>query len=254
MPNWAEYFADNKPRYRKELDELLRIPSISALPEHAGDVRKAAEWVANRMRAAGIEGVGIMETGGHPLVYGEWLHAPGKPTILLYGHFDVQPVDPLNALDEPALRANRAERSPLRARRFGHEGQPVRPDPRRRGAPEDHRRAAGQRQVLLRGAGGDRQPAAAELPRGEPGALRLRPGHQRRRRPVEREPAGALHRQPGLAGLEIDVRGAEQRPHSGLYGGAVHNPLHALVQHPGLDARPDGQDRWSRASTTTSCR
>ncbi|HEX5416994.1 MAG TPA: M20/M25/M40 family metallo-hydrolase, partial [Chloroflexota bacterium] len=101
MPNWAEYLAENHSRYRRELDELLRIPSISALPEHAGDVRKAGEWVADRMHAAGIEGVEIMETGGHPVVYGEWLHAPGKPTILLYGHFDVQPVDPLNLWESP---------------------------------------------------------------------------------------------------------------------------------------------------------
>src|SRR5690606_27810305 len=62
---------------------------------------RAAEWVAARLQTAGIEGVQILPTGGHPVVYGEWLHAPGKPTIMIYGHFDVQPVDPLHLWDSP---------------------------------------------------------------------------------------------------------------------------------------------------------
>src|SRR5581483_11960321 len=88
------YLEGRRERSLDELKELLRIPSISSLPEHRGDVQQAAEWVANRLRAAGIEHVEVMPTGGHPVVYGDWLHAPGKPTVLIYGHFDVQPVDP----------------------------------------------------------------------------------------------------------------------------------------------------------------
>src|SRR5579859_5728959 len=95
MAAWESYLAANKSRFSNEFFDLLRIPSISALPENAGDVKRAADWVANRLRAAGVEAVEVMPTGGHPVVYGEWLHAPGKPTVLLYGHFDVQPVDPL---------------------------------------------------------------------------------------------------------------------------------------------------------------
>jgi acetylornithine deacetylase/succinyl-diaminopimelate desuccinylase-like protein len=75
--------------------EFLRIPSVSTLPEHAPDVRRAAEWVAARMRAAGLEHVEVAETGGHPVVYGDWLHAPGAPTVVAYAHYDVQPADPL---------------------------------------------------------------------------------------------------------------------------------------------------------------
>src|SRR5260370_19471556 len=111
MAAWAAYLADNKSRFLNEYLELLRIPSISALPEHAGDVQRAADWVANRLRAAGVESVEVMPTGGHPVVYGEWLHAPGKPTILLYGLFDVQPVDPLHLWTtppfEPTIRDGR---------------------------------------------------------------------------------------------------------------------------------------------------
>jgi acetylornithine deacetylase/succinyl-diaminopimelate desuccinylase-like protein len=75
--------------------ELLRIPSISTLREHAPDVRRAAEWIAAEMRRIGLENVEVAPTGGHPVVYGDWLHAPDAPTILVYCHYDVQPVDPI---------------------------------------------------------------------------------------------------------------------------------------------------------------
>ncbi|MFP5341494.1 MAG: dipeptidase [Candidatus Limnocylindria bacterium] len=75
---------------------FLRVPSISALPEHAGDVRRAADWLADALTGAGLEHVEVCETGGHPVVYADWLHAPGRPTVLIYGHYDVQPVDPLD--------------------------------------------------------------------------------------------------------------------------------------------------------------
>jgi len=80
---------------------FLRIPSISALPVHADDCRHAAEWLAAAMTDAGIEHAEVCETGGHPVVYGDWLHAPGAPTILVYGHYDVQPVDPLDEWTSP---------------------------------------------------------------------------------------------------------------------------------------------------------
>jgi acetylornithine deacetylase/succinyl-diaminopimelate desuccinylase-like protein len=80
---------------------FLRIPSISTLPAHADDCRRAAEWLAAALDAAGIEHVEVAETGGHPVVYGDWLHAPGAPTVLVYGHYDVQPVDPLDLWTAP---------------------------------------------------------------------------------------------------------------------------------------------------------
>ncbi len=92
----------------KDLIEFLRIPSISASPEHAGDVRRASEFVHDWLAAAGLEHAAIIEGSGHPLVYADWLKAPGKPTLLLYGHYDVQPPDPLEEWIsppfEPAVR------------------------------------------------------------------------------------------------------------------------------------------------------
>lgn len=84
-----------------ELLEFVRIPSISALPNHAGDVRQAAAWVAVRLQQADFENVRVMETGGRPVVYGDWLHTSDQPTVLIYGHFDVQPVDTLDLWLKP---------------------------------------------------------------------------------------------------------------------------------------------------------
>ena len=114
--SWQAYLDEHEGQFLEELLDFLRIPSVSALPDHAADVARAGEWVAARLRAAGLEGVRVLPTGGHPVVYGEWLHAAGKPTVLIYGHFDAQPADPLRAVDEPAVRAGRcATASSMRA-------------------------------------------------------------------------------------------------------------------------------------------
>ena len=86
----------NKDRLLSELKDFLRIPSISTLPEHVPDIQRAAEFVAASLRAAKMEHVEVIKTAGHPLIYADWLHAPGKPTVLCYGHYDVQPPDPLD--------------------------------------------------------------------------------------------------------------------------------------------------------------
>ena len=103
-----QYVAQHESRLLEELLEFLRIPSISTLPEHDADVQRAAEFTAASLRAAGMENVEVIATAKHPLVYADWMHAPGKPTVLCYGHFDVQPPDPLELWEtppfEPTLR------------------------------------------------------------------------------------------------------------------------------------------------------
>ena len=84
-----------------DLIEFLRIPSVSALPEHSGDVRRAAGFVHDWLVRAGLKNARIIEGSGHPLVYADWLEAAGKPTLLLYGHYDVQPPDPLDEWISP---------------------------------------------------------------------------------------------------------------------------------------------------------
>jgi acetylornithine deacetylase/succinyl-diaminopimelate desuccinylase-like protein len=97
----VSYFEENRERILSELIDFLRIPSVSTMPEHQADVRRAAEFAASSLRSSGLENVELLEGEGNPLVYGDWLHAPGKPVLLLYGHYDVQPPDPLEEWKSP---------------------------------------------------------------------------------------------------------------------------------------------------------
>ncbi len=102
MPSAAiDYARKNSSRFLDELKTLLRIPSVSTLPEHKGDVQAAADWLAKELKRIGMENVEVIATAGHPLVYADWLHAAGKPTALCYGHYDVQPPDPLDEWNSP---------------------------------------------------------------------------------------------------------------------------------------------------------
>jgi acetylornithine deacetylase/succinyl-diaminopimelate desuccinylase-like protein len=226
---WERYLEEQRGRFLAELLDFLRIPSISALPEHTADVERAAQWVADRLGAAGMEGVRILPTGGHPVVYAEWLHAPGKPTIIVYGHFDTQPADPLHLWTsppfEPVIRDERVYARgasddkgnmliPILAvealletegtlpvnLKFLLEGQEEIGSPQLAGFLEEYR-------ALL----------AGDL------VVSADSGQWR-----EDQPALALGSR-GICALQIDVRGAKTDLHSGGHGGAAPNPIHALA-------------------------
>ena len=229
MHAWEQYLQDNEERFEAELLDFLRIPSISALPEHKGDVQRAAEWVAERLRAAGAEGVRVMPTEGHPVVYGEWLHAPGKPTVLIYGHFDVQPVDPLDLWTRPPF-----EPEVVGDRLYA------------RGASDTKGNVLltmAAVEALLRTT--DALPLNVKFlyeGQEEIGSPNLPPFIAANRKLLacdvvlnsdslqwsESEPA-LLVGLRGICAAEIKVEGASSDLHSGLYGGAVANPLHALA-------------------------
>src|SRR6202163_252904 len=97
------YIESKREDHLNELKEFLRIPSVSAKSEHKPDIERAAHWVSDKLRAAGFKTVEIVPTSMHPLVYAESLDAPGKPTILFYGHYDVQPAEPLELWTSPAF-------------------------------------------------------------------------------------------------------------------------------------------------------
>jgi acetylornithine deacetylase/succinyl-diaminopimelate desuccinylase-like protein len=103
--NALQYVRDHHKEYLKVLKEFVAIPSVSTASEHAVDVQMAAEWVASRLLGLGMNNVQVFQTEKHPVVFGEWLSAPGKPTILLYGHYDVQPVDPIDLWKTPPFEA-----------------------------------------------------------------------------------------------------------------------------------------------------
>src|SRR5258708_8623423 len=99
----AEFIEGRREQHLAELSEFLRIPSVSAKSEHKPDVERAARWVADHLTGAGFKTVQIVPTNFHPLVYAESLEAPGKPTVLFYGHYDVQPAEPLELWTSPAF-------------------------------------------------------------------------------------------------------------------------------------------------------
>ncbi len=230
MTAWQNFLDENKERYVQELVEFLRIPSISSLSEHAGDVQRAAQWVADRLRKAGMDAVEVMPTGGHPVVRGQWLHAPDRPTVLIYGHFDVQPADPFDLWTtppfEPEIRNGRIYARgasdnkgnmlipiiaveallqtdgalPLNVK-FLFEGQEEIGSPQLSGFLKDNRDKFACDLILNADSGqwSEDQPSLLT-------SLR------------------------GLCGLQVDVTGPDTDLHSGMYGGAVQNPVHALIQ------------------------
>jgi acetylornithine deacetylase/succinyl-diaminopimelate desuccinylase-like protein len=223
------YSEAHHERFLAELMELLRIPSISTLPEHKEDVRRAAAYVAEHLRRAGLEAVEVIATKGHPLVYGEWLKAAGKPTVLLYGHYDVQPVDPLDLWQsppfEPTIRGDN-----LYARGASDDKGQMFALVK---ALESLYQADGafpvNVKVLIEGeeeAGGESIEAyVKEYPERLAANLAL---IYDTGMPQIGLPAVTY----GLRGIlytELEVRGAKRDLHSGVYGGVAPNPLHALA-------------------------
>ena len=101
MSQLSELLANNQDKNVEELKELLRIPSISSLSQHKEDIQKAASWISNKLKTIGMEHVEIVQTKGHPIIYADWIHQENAPTVLVYGHYDVQPVDPIDLWETP---------------------------------------------------------------------------------------------------------------------------------------------------------
>ena len=109
MATPEQFLEETREEGLRELDDFLRMPSISSQPERAADVRRAAAHLAEQYERIGLQNAEVIETAGHPVVYADWLKAPGKPTVLLYGHYDVQPVDPLDLWTSPPFEPSRQD-------------------------------------------------------------------------------------------------------------------------------------------------
>ena len=230
MTSWLNYIEARRERYVEELSDFLRIPSISSLSEHEDDVRRAAEWVAQRLKKAGLDAVEVMPTGGHPVVYGQWLHVPGKPTVLIYGHFDVQPVDPLELWTTPPFEPEIRQECIYARGASDNKGNMLIPILaveallRTNGALPVNIKFLfeGQEEIgspqLPEFLKNNREVFACDL------ILNADSGQWSEDQP------SLLISLRGLCGLQLDVTGAESDLHSGIYGGAVQNPIHALIQ------------------------
>ncbi|MGH9530673.1 MAG: dipeptidase [Terriglobales bacterium] len=227
----VDYARENKQRFLGELKNLLRIPSISTLPEHKSDVQRAADFVATELRRIGMQNVSVIPTKGHPLIYADWLNAPGKPTALCYAHYDVQPAEPLDEWISPPFEPTERNNNVYA-----------------RGAVDDK----GQLWMEIK--------AVEALMRGHQGKLPINvkfiiEGEEE----VGGESIAAYVRKEktklaadfalvcdtelfannlptlcvGLRGLiytEIEAIGAKTDLHSGMYGGAAPNPLFGLIE------------------------
>ncbi|MFC4778207.1 dipeptidase [Paenibacillus sp. GCM10023252] len=227
--SYKAYFEEKRDEQLGELKQFLSIPSISALSEHKADVNRAAEWLADALKRAGLDNVEITPTNGHPIIYADHLHAPGKPTVLVYGHYDVQPVDPLHLWTTP----------------------PFEPDIRdgklyARGATDDkgqiylHVKAV---EAILKQEGelpvnvkfcieGEEEIASEHLP------AYLMDNRAKLAADVvlisdtsllEKGRPAICTGLRGLCSLQVDLYTANTDLHSGTYGGGVPNALHALV-------------------------
>ncbi|MFC4354050.1 dipeptidase [Chryseomicrobium palamuruense] len=229
-PQLDKFFTNHRATHLAELQEFLAIPSISSLSEHKEDMKKGAEWLAESMRQAGLENVKIDQTAGHPVVYADWLHAPGKPTILMYGHYDVQPVDPLHLWETAPFEATVRDNKIFARGASDDKGQVF----MHVKAVEALLKETGVLPVnikfLIEGEeeiGSPNLDAYVEENKDALAADVIVISDTGMQGPVQPAVCYGLR---GLAGIQIDVKGAKGDLHSGLYGGGVQNALHAIVE------------------------
>lgn len=221
--------AANQPRYINELSEYLAIPSISTSPEHASDVRRCAQWTAAAMTQIGLENVRVNETRGHPIVYGDWLHAAGAPTVLCYGHYDVQPVDPVSLWLSPPFEPTTCD-GYLHARGVSDDKGQIFAHFK---AMEAHLSLKGRLPINVKViVEGEEESGGTEV------AEFVRRNHELLATDAIVISDGAMFNRGmpsiccglrGLAYFDIEVRGATADLHSGTFGGTVVNPATVLV-------------------------
>jgi acetylornithine deacetylase/succinyl-diaminopimelate desuccinylase-like protein len=230
MNSVIDFINTHRDRYLGELKEYLAIPSISALPQHAGDVRRCAEWTADEMRRIGLQNVRLEETPGNPVVYGDWLGAPGAPTILFYGHYDVQPVDPLDLWTSPPFEATVRDGELYARGAADDKGQVF----MHLKAIEAHLKQTGKlpvnMKIILEGEeeiGSDNLDAFVRSHKDELKADVVVISDS----PMfDRGIPSICYGLRGIAYFQVDLRGTSTDLHSGSFGGAVANPAFVLAQ------------------------
>jgi acetylornithine deacetylase/succinyl-diaminopimelate desuccinylase-like protein len=224
------YARQNYPRFLNELKDLLRIPSVSTLPEHNDDCRRAAEMLAAELKRIGLENVRLIDTVGHPLVYADWLHAAGKPTALLYGHYDVQPTDPEDEWLSPPFEPTERDGNLYGRGTCDDKGQVWAQVKALESLMAAHGKLPVNVRVLLEGdeeVGGE---GIAQFVASKPPELK---SDFALVSDTELFAPGLPTLCVGLRGMiytELEVRGAKTDLHSGMYGGAAPNPFVALAQ------------------------
>lgn len=224
-----EFAHANQARFLEELKALLRVPSVSTLPEHAGDVRHAAEVIAAELKRIGMENVKLIETAGHPLVYADWLHAAGKPTCLAYGHYDVQPPDPLEEWHTPPFEPTERNGNLYARGAVDDKGQMYMHVKALESLLATTGRLPLNVRVIVEGeeeVGGE---GIAAFVREHPEQLKADFALVSDTEMFAPELPTLCVGLRGMIYTEIEARGAKSDLHSGMYGGAAPNPFLALA-------------------------
>ncbi|PIV27410.1 MAG: hypothetical protein COS37_02865, partial [Anaerolineae bacterium CG03_land_8_20_14_0_80_58_20] len=223
------YAQQNRDRFLEDLKEVLTIPSISTSNDTKPEVLRAALWVADHLRGLGIENVEIMPTGGHPVVYGEWLKRPSAPTVLVYGHYDVQPPDPLDLWEtppfEPVVRGDHL---------FGRGASDMKGQVIATFKAIESALKTGQMPVNVKFMiEGEEEIGSENL-----GSFIKANAKKLKADICLNADAGMIGAEyptityglRGLAYMELRVYGPNKDLHSGLFGGTIHNPAQALAE------------------------
>jgi acetylornithine deacetylase/succinyl-diaminopimelate desuccinylase-like protein len=229
-PVVIDFINTSRDRYLEELTQYLAIPSVSALAEHAGDMRRCADWTADHLRAIGLQNVRVIDTPGHPVVYGDWLLAPRAPTVLFYGHYDVQPVDPLELWTSPPFEATVRDNELFARGATDDKGQlfvHVK-------ALEAHLRQTGTLpinvRVVFEGEEEIGSPNLDQFIRDHRGDLACDVVVVSDTGMFDKGVPSICYGLRGLSYFQIDMRGTTGDLHSGSFGGAVANPGFVLAQ------------------------
>ena len=230
MNSVVDFINVNRDRYVEELKQYLAIPSVSALPQHTSDVRRAAEWTADALRQAGLQNVRLIETPGNPVVYGDWLNAPDAPTMLFYGHYDVQPVDPVELWTSPPFEATIRDGEIYARGAADDKGQVF----MHVKAVEAHLKTRGNLPLNIRFfIEGEEEVGSVHLDdfvRSHKQDLAADVVVISDSPMFDRGIPSICYGLRGLAYFQIDLRGTKSDLHSGSFGGAVANPALVLAQ------------------------
>jgi acetylornithine deacetylase/succinyl-diaminopimelate desuccinylase-like protein len=230
MDKVIDFINVNREKYVEELKDLLAIPSISALPEHVGDVKRCAEWCADQMRLIGLQNVRLISTPGNPVVYGDWLGAPGAPTILFYGHYDVQPVDPLELWESPPFEATIRDGEIYARGSADDKGQVFMHFKAIEAHMKQHGKLPVNMRIILEG---EEEVGSVNLDnfirdhKSELGADVVVISDSGM---FARGVPSICYGLRGLVYFQLDLRGSNTDLHSGSFGGAVANPAMVLAQ------------------------
>ncbi len=224
-----EYARTNQDRFLAELYEFLSIPSISTQPEHKPDIERAAVWLRDKLLAAGFPKAEVMPTPGHPVVYAEWLAAGAEaPTVLVYGHYDVQPPDPLELWDTPPFDPTIVGDDIFARGASDDKGQLY----AHVKAMEAFKETVGTPPVnvkcIFEGEEESGSPSLEPFIREHADLLAADVAVISDTHILGKELPSIVYALRGLAYVEVEVTGPDHDLHSGIYGGAVHNPINAL--------------------------